>query len=142
RIWFAEGSHEISIGGGWGYYDIDYIELTPMAAPGAPLAIAPTPVNSQASYEVRQLLNYLSDQYGHATLSGQQDSADIDIVLDKTGVRPAIYSYDLFDYTTLAVNAMGTPANKTENFINKINSDGHIASLLLHWHSPINAKST
>lgn len=142
RIWFAEGSHEISIGGGWGYYNVDYLELTPMAAPGAPLAVSPTPVNSQASYEVRQLLNYLSDQYGHSTLSGQQDSADIRIVLDKTGVRPAIYSYDLFDYTTLAVNALGTPTDKTENFINKIKNDGHIASLLLHWHSPIDAKST
>lgn len=142
RMWFAAGSHEVSIGGGWGYYNVDYLELIPMAAPGAPLAVTPTPVNSQASYEVRQLLNYLNDQYGHSTLSGQQDSADISIVLEKTGVRPAIYSYDLFDYTTLAVNAMGTPANKTENFINKIKSDGHIASLLLHWHSPIHAKST
>lgn len=142
RFHLDAGTHEFRLGGGWGWYDVDYLELIPLAEPASPQAPVPAPANPQASTEARALYQYLLSQYGRYTLSGQQDLAGIETVFNKTGLRPAIYSFDLLNYSSLTVSIMGLPARQTEDFIERIQQAGHIASLLWHWHSPLHAKST
>lgn len=142
RVWL-EGTHEIAIGGGWGWYDVDYLELVPLTELPAPAPLPAELANENATPEAQQLFTYLISQYGKTTLSGQQDVTGIDYIAGKTGELPAIYSFDLLNYSPLAVNAVGLPAKETtEDFINRISSVGHIASLMWHWHSPMHAKST
>lgn len=142
RLWLSEGSHSISVGGGWNYYQVDYLELTPMPSPAAPQAVAPQLVNTQASAHAKQLYQWLKDSYGAVTVSGQQDLADTQVVKNKTGQLPAIYSWDLLNYSSLTYGIMGEPSYTTEDFIVDIQANGYVASMLWHWHSPMHAKST
>lgn len=142
RVWL-DGNHNISIGGGWGWYHVDYLELAPLAELPKPAPLSAALVNPNATPEAKQLFTYLLSQYGKATLSGQQDVDGIHYVADKTGVLPAIYSFDLLNYSPLAVTASGNlPADQTEAFISRINNDGHVGTLMWHWHSPMHAKNT
>ncbi|MET0356494.1 MAG: glycosyl hydrolase, partial [Cellvibrio sp.] len=142
RHWLSSGSHTFVIKGGWSYYNIDYLELVKVAAPGKPQAIPATLADDQASSKTKALFKYITDNYGHKTLSGQQDEEELDTIFNYSERRPSIFAFDLNSYDGLAVAAMGTPANVTENYISKIQASGYIASLIWHWHSPADAKST
>lgn len=142
RQWLTAGSHTFAIKGGWSYYNLDYIELVKVAAAAAPQSINPTPVDASAGAKTKALFKYITDTYGHKTLSGQQDSDELDTIFSYSGKRPTIYALDLNSYDGLSVNASGTPTNLTENYISKIQASGYIASLIWHWHSPADAKST
>ena len=141
RQWLTAGSHTLVIKGGWSYYNLDYIELVKVAAAAAPQPINAVPVNASASPKTKALFKYIADNYGHKTLSGQQDSDELDTIFSYSGKRPAIYATDMFSYDGLAVNGSGMPAAMTENFISKVKTHGYIPSLIWHWHSPADAKS-
>ena len=142
RQWLNAGSHTLVIKGGWNYYNLDYIELVKVAAANAPQTIAVTLVDGNASAKTKALFKYITDAYGHVTLSGQQDSEELDTIFSYSGKRPTIFAFDLNSYDGLAVNSTGAPNNVTENYISKIQVNGYIASLIWHWHSPTDAKST
>ncbi len=145
RQWLTVGTHTFSVKGGWRYYNIDYLELTKVAAPVKPQTLNTAPVDPAANAKTKLLKKYINDNYTQKTISGQQNSAEMDTVFARTGQRPAIYALDLLNYSSLAVKGSGsTPATEVENFINKVKDDNgkaHIASLIWHWHSPVDAKS-
>lgn len=145
RQWLTAGTHSFSVKGGWRYYNIDYLELTKVAAPSKPQALDATPVDPAANTKTKLLKKYINDNYTHKTLSGQQNLTEMDTVFARTGQRPAIYAVDLLNYSSLAVKGSGsTPISEVENFIAKVKNDNgkaHIASLIWHWHSPVDAKS-
>ena len=141
RQWLTAGNHTFVIKGGWSYYNLDYIELVKVAAAAAPQSISPTPVDANASVKTKLLFKYITDIYGHKTLSGQQDVDELDTIFNYSGKRPTIYAIDMFSYDGLAVNGSGMPAAMTENYISKIQANGYIPSLIWHWHSPADAKS-
>ncbi|HOY23315.1 MAG TPA: glycosyl hydrolase, partial [Cellvibrio sp.] len=141
RQWLTAGSHTFVIKGGWSYYNLDYIELVKVAAAAAPQSITPVLADANASPKTKALFKYITDNYGHKTLSGQQDEDELDTIFSYSGKRPAIYATDMFSYDGLAVNGSGMPAAMTENFISKIQANGYIPSLIWHWHSPADAKS-
>ena len=145
RQWLTAGAHTFSVKGGWRYYNIDYLELTKVAAPVKPQVLDPLPVDPAANAKTKILKKYINDNYGNKSLSGQQNAPEMDTVFTRTNQRPAIYAVDLLNYSSLAVKGSGAaPANEVENFIAKLKSDDgktHIASLIWHWHSPVDAKS-
>jgi mannan endo-1,4-beta-mannosidase len=141
RQWLTAGSHTFVIKGGWSYYNLDYIELVKVAAAAAPQRITPVLANANASTKTKALFKYITDNYGHKTLSGQQDEDELNTIFSYSGKRPAIYAIDMGNYDGLAVNGSGMPAAMTENFISKIQANGYIPSLIWHWHSPADAKS-
>jgi len=142
-VLLPQGFNNIIIGGNYGYYGIDYIQLTPttVALPVKPpkhlndaLAIAPA----------RGLLSYLTDLYGTKTLSGQADdrygtsSSDVSYVLATTGKEPAITAMDLYDYSTSPVAQYGQPNGTTERYLTWATSGNGrgITSLIWHWRAP------
>lgn len=141
RQWLTAGNHSFVIKGGWSYYNLDYIELVKVAPAAAPQSLNSAPVNANASPKTKALFKYIADNYGHKTLSGQQDEDELNTIFSYSGKRPTIYATDMFSYDGLAVNGSGTPAAITENFISKIQANGYIPSLIWHWHSPADAKS-
>jgi mannan endo-1,4-beta-mannosidase len=108
-------------------------------------SLGAAPVDPAANAKTKILKKYINDNYTHTTLSGQQNLAEMDTVFARTGQRPAIYAIDLLNYSSLAIKGSGSaPASEVENFIAKVKNDNgktHIASLIWHWHSPVDAKS-
>jgi len=95
KFLLKEGLNTINIYQGWGYFDIDYIQLTPTSVllPAKPPKVL---VDDRATQSTKGLFSYLVDQYGSKVISGQQD--DVEYIVEKTGKEPAIGSFDLIDY--------------------------------------------
>jgi mannan endo-1,4-beta-mannosidase len=141
--WLGAGAHQFTVKGGWSYYNLDYLQLTPVAAPTPPQVVAAAPTDPQADAATKALYSYLVSNYGKKTLSGQQDAAEMDTIYTRSGKLPAIYAFDLLNYSKVATTATGSaPSNQTENFIAKVKANQQIGSLIWHWHSPTGAKNT
>ncbi|SOD89841.1 glycosyl hydrolase [Spirosoma fluviale] len=130
-----EGLNTITIYRGWGYYDIDYILLTPTAV-SLPTKPPKTLVDAQATPSTKGLFTYLVDQYGSKVISGQQD--DVEYILEKTGKEPAIGSFDLIDYSPSRVQFGTTPQRSSEDIIKwaRKGEGRGIISLMWHWNAP------
>jgi len=103
-----------------------------MALLGSAAASAATPVSPNASPEARMLLNYLYDQYGKKTLSGQMFAPwaatdETELMKQITGKYPAIRGQDLITES----------ANRTEiqQAINWWKAGG-IPTVMWHWGAP------
>ena len=118
----SNGLNTITIGGNYGYYGIDYIQIAPVsvAPPSKPAKLLSDPL---ATPTAKALHAYLVDLYGTKILSGQQDDqygrsgSEIGYVLAHTGKEPAIASMDLLNYASSAVARYGTPAD-AERYLN------------------------
>lgn len=131
------GKNTVAIHKGWGFYDVDYIELTPsgpVVPPGKPVSL---PSDPQASAEARGLLLRLDDAYGKTTMVGVYKDRDAQYVLDETGARPSIMGGDLLAYSPQEV-AHGTHPERdgeVERLIARA-KEGYIVTLSWHWCSP------
>ncbi|WP_229317186.1 glycosyl hydrolase [Larkinella sp. C7] len=130
-----EGRNTVTIFRGWGYFSIDYLQLTPTTV-GLPLKPSKTLVDPQATASTKALFSYLVDQYGSKVIAGQQD--DVEYILEKTGKEPAIGSFDLMDYSPSRVLHGATPQRSSEACLAWARKgEGHgIISLLWHWNAP------
>ncbi len=135
KFLLKEGQNTVTIGRGWGYFDVDYIVLTPSATT-LPTKPAKTLVDASASTSTKGLFSYLVDQYGSKVISGQQD--DMEYVLEKTGKEPAIGSFDLIEYSPTRVQNGSKPGRPSEAIIDWAKKgDGRgIISLMWHWNAP------
>ncbi|MBC8083658.1 MAG: T9SS type A sorting domain-containing protein [Hymenobacter sp.] len=138
-----QGLNTVVIGGNYGYYGIDYIQVTPTTV-ALPVKPPKQLSDAQATSGTRSLFSYITDLYGTKVLSGQQDDqmgrtgSEVSYVLAQTGKEPAIVSMDLFDYTTSPVAQYGQPNGTTERYIDwatRGNGRG-IVSLIWHWRAP------
>lgn len=131
----TQGLNTISVTKGWGYFGIDYIQLTPSVA-ALPLQPSKQLTDPQATQSARSLFSYMTDLYGHKTLSGQYD--DVDYVLQNTGKEPAIGGFDLMEYSPSRIENGANPAGTSERYINwaKKGEGNGILSLTWHWNAP------
>ena len=135
KFLLKEGQNTVTIFRGWGYFDVDYILLSP-AAVTLPAKLPKTLVDAQATPSTKGLFSYLVDQYGSKVISGQQD--DVEYVLEQTGKEPAIGSFDLIDYSPTRVQNGAKPVRTSEAIIDWAKKgDGRgIVSLMWHWNAP------
>lgn len=102
--------------------------------------VDPTPIDPNASQEVRDLMQYLSEIYGYYTLSGQmdltwEDSVNmIDRVYQLTGKYPAIMGYDFMNYHRPGIDG-GSGLAQVEEAIEYANRGG-IITFCWHWRDP------
>jgi len=129
------GLNRISITNGWGYYGIDYIQLAPSIV-ASPTKIPKKLSDPLASQSTKSLFSYMTDVYGHKTISGQHD--DVDYVLEKTGKEPAIGGFDLIEYSPSRVQYGSRPEGTSERYINwaKKGEGNGMLSLTWHWNAP------
>ena len=143
KVLLPQGLTTITIGGNYGYYGIDYVQLTPttVALPAKPPRQLSDPL---ATPRAQALFSYLIDLYGTKVLAGQQDDqygrsgSEVSYVLATTGKEPAIVSMDLYDYSSSAVAAYGPPNGTTERYLTWAGSGNGrgITSLIWHWRAP------
>lgn len=135
KVELRDGANTIGIEKGWGYYDIDSINLSP-ATIDAALKLPPkTLVDGKATAKTRALHSYLIDLYGQKTLSGQHEAAEIGYIRDLSGKTPAILGGDLIEYSPTRVAHGSKPEGTTERLIQSAR-EGHILTLAWHWNAP------
>ena len=135
KVELTEGVNTVEIDRGWGYYDVDALDLTP-APPPAPLApISAALSDPKATPEARALMQTLVKLYGTKTLSGQYEPKDTAYVQSMTGKMPAIYGGDLIDYSPTRVAHGTKPEGTTEAIIQQAKA-GQIVTLSWHWNAP------
>jgi len=135
RVELVAGTNTLTIEKGWGYYDIDYIEVSrsgPIAAPAKPPA---TLTDERLTPATRALMQRLVDAYGTGTFSGVYSTDDAEYVRRTVGVTPAMMGGDFMDYSPSRV-ARGTTGNgETERLI-AAGRAGQIVTISWHWNAP------
>lgn len=140
-----DGSNTIEVGGGWSYYRIDSISLIPAAAPLAPLPVAPSLVNADATASALATMEYLTSNYVQYTLSGQTEFPqkvgdsfpliESEKIIAATGDdAPAIVAFDYMNYS--ASFAGDDFAGLTESMISAHLEKNVMLSALFHWRAP------
>lgn len=127
------GENTIEFKPHWGWYNIDYVKLTP-AAEAQAHDIESSLVNPNATPEARALINYMVDRYGKNIISGQQNLEEVEWIHEQTGKYPAIFSSDLIDYTPSRVER-GASSTEVEKMIGWYQQGG-IVALAWHWNAP------
>lgn len=148
KFLLPKGLNTMVIGGNYGYYGIDYLQLT-AATVTLPVKPPKQLTDAQATPSARSLFAYLIDLYGTKVLAGQQDDqmgrsdSEVAYVLEQTGKEPAIASMDLYDYSTAPVAQYGMPNGTTERYLDwaKRGNGRGIVSLIWHWRAPADLKN-
>ncbi len=129
------GSNTLVIAKGWGYFDIDYVDLVPAAPPRALRKPPKTLVDARATPEARALMARLVNTYGSAMLSGQFEQPDIDYIRQVTRAIPAIYASDLIDFSP-SRRAFGADPKNMVQKVMAAHKNGHLITLMWHWNAP------
>lgn len=135
KVELREGTNTIAIHGGWKHYEIDRVDLTPVAALPALRKPPATLCDPQSTAAARALMAYLVAQYGEHTLSGTIEGPDVDYVRETTGQSPAIVAGDMLNVTTTPIRYAGVVPGETERMIDRARQ-GHILSYCWHWRAP------
>jgi len=136
KVELKNGENEISVERGWGYYDVDYVELSPAGKPTPVKGIKPKLSDPKATPEAKKLFATLLQQYGKATFSGQYDQNESDWIEMKTGKAPAILGGDLIDYSPSRTEHMKVPARDFVPRWIEASKAGQILTLSWHWNAP------
>ncbi|MFC4102399.1 glycosyl hydrolase [Paenibacillus xanthanilyticus] len=133
KVMMNKGTNTIRFDSGWGWYNIDYVKLSPASASNQH-QVENKLVNANATVETKALMRYFVDHYGRNILSGQQTLEDAQWIKDQTGKYPAIFSTDLIDYSPSRVEhgAASTEVDKAIQWA----KEGGIVALVWHWNAP------
>jgi mannan endo-1,4-beta-mannosidase len=131
RFLLGEGENRITVGKGWGWFDIDYIELVP-AESSHPRAPAGPPADAYAGPAARALYGYLCDIYGRQILAGQYEFREIDWV----DLQPAVGGFDFMDYSPSRRGFGADPHGLVERIVDWARSGG-IVTVSWHWNAPM-----
>lgn len=134
KVELRDGPNTVAIEKGWGYYDIDALDLVPATIPALkkPSKALSDP---KATAKARALMSELVDRYGRETLSGQYEWKDTDYVRSVTGKTPAVFGADLMEYSPSRVAHGARPGNYTERIIKNARG-GQIITISWHWNAP------
>jgi mannan endo-1,4-beta-mannosidase len=133
-IEFAAGRNVAAVEYGWGWYDVDAIEITPAGDVAPPPRPSARPCDPAATPAAAGLLRRICEASGSSTLSGVQGAADLELARKTIGVEPAIVSEDLMDYSPSRVER-GTKPRETDRLLQHAR-EGRTVSALWHWNAP------
>ena len=135
KIELKSGSNIIEIEKGWGYFDVDFIELVPTQIQQDLCKVPQALVDSQSTQATKNLFKRLSASYGQRTLSGQYDINDTSYIEQTAGVTPAIFGSDFMDYSPSRVEHGSNTKDITERAIKRAKL-GQIITMSWHWNAP------
>jgi mannan endo-1,4-beta-mannosidase len=135
KVELRQGANTVAIEKGWGYYDIDAIDIVPATIDAALKKPSKTLVDPRASAKTRALHSYLIELYGEKMLSGQYEEAENNYIHSVTGQTPAILGGDFMDYSPSRIARGTKPEGTTERLIQKAR-EGQIITMAWHWNAP------
>ena len=132
-----KGENIVEVEKGWGYFDVEGIQLTPAKVADERIGSSAAAVDSHVTPEAAALLARLDGAYGKTTFLGVYSSADAQYVGEKTGALPSMMGGDLLAYSPQEV-AHGSHPEKADTVDRLIaaSKSGHIITLSWHWCSP------
>lgn len=135
------GVNDIAITESWGWFYLDGLLLRPAPEMNREIySVEKKLINPNATYETKQLMSYLVDEYGQHILSGQYQYSDgvlskeFKAIHDTMGTYPAIMGLDLIDYSPSRVE-YGTTSYQIEEAITW-HKMGGIVTFAWHWNAP------
>ena len=137
----VSGANALQLGGGWAWYEIDRVVLTPAGEPAPPLPVPATLSDPQATFAARMLMASLVADYGKVTWAGHHDLSDNSYIQNNTGRLPAFIEGDLIDYSPSRVQYGSNPGNYTESHI-ALDNSGYVIGFCWHWNAPTNLLNT
>lgn len=135
QIELVAGTNRIAIERGWGYFQINSLEIAP-AKPAPALRPVPAKLSDlRATVATRTLFADLRRAYGSKTLAGQTEFADTKYLQATIERTPAIQAGDFIEYSPTRVANGSNPGTHVESMIASAKS-GQIAAMLWHWNAP------
>lgn len=135
RVELTDGDNEVELDKGWGYYDVDSVDLVPTKVDSHLPKPPSKPCDPKATAEARKLFEFLRSKYGGKTLSGQYGAKDNQFVLSSAKVLPAIVGDDFIDYSPSRLAFGADPKHAVENQIANARK-GQIVTMSWHWNAP------
>lgn len=142
QFYLDGGPIDVSVERGWGWYEIDYLELR-AAQPRVAAPVAPTLNHPNPTARTQFLMDYLAEHYGEETLFAQQrdlrqlQSVWSDSYLQYTGgIRPAMLGSDLINYSHSRWTRYDERHNETERVIDWAQETGGVVTMMWHWNAP------
>ncbi|AWB68934.1 mannan endo-1,4-beta-mannosidase [Saccharobesus litoralis] len=139
------GDNIIEVGGGWDYYRLDSIAMVTAEAPAGPVPVVDQLVNDNATQSAKDLMSFLVENYGSATLSGQTEFprkdgdsfplTEFNKITAATGDdAPAIVAFDYMNYSSS--HSGNNFDGLTESIIAEHEAKNIVISALWHWRAP------
>ncbi len=142
KVDLKDGKNTLIVEKGWGWYDIDAVDLVPTQPFPVPRHPPKQLSDRQATPATRVLFNHLVDLYGVQTLSGQINTEDIDYTHSVTGKYPAIFGWDLMDFSGTRLSHGTTPEPYFDRFLQTVRERKRLLTLMWHWNAPANLLDT
>ncbi len=121
---------------GWGWYDLDAIEVAPAPVPAALQPLSPGLSDPRATSAAETLHQRLISGYGERCLGGVMSEADVGSVRSITGTRPAIRGFDLMDWSPSRIAFAANPPPDFAAAVIAAWHDGSIPIVMWHWNAP------
>ncbi len=135
KVDLKSGQNTLEIDKGWGWFEIDSVDLVPTGPDPVPRKLKPALIDPKATTAARRLMAYLVSGYGGRTLSGQYDWNDAQYIKQSTGKYPAILGGDFMDYSPSRIANGANPKDTTEQMVQK-GRQGWIVTTSWHWNAP------
>jgi mannan endo-1,4-beta-mannosidase len=141
RVDLGDGDNALAIGGGWGHYDLDAVDLTP-ATRGPATRPAGVLCDPRATPAARHLMQRLQSGYGSVTLSGGYGGTEeAYVAAHADGRRPALYGSDLMEFSPTRVAHGADPTGIVEDVLRHAGT-GQAVTLSWHWNAPAHLLDT
>ncbi len=130
------GNNIISIGGGWGYYNVNSVRLVPVKPFPSPHKPPLKLSDPNADAAARMLFKKLWIIYGKQTASGCYSGKDAAFIHSQTGRLPFIRGEDFMDYSPSRIAHHANPAGTVQRMIATARN-GYILTISWHWNAPM-----
>lgn len=135
RVELKSGENRLVLQKGWGYFEIDAVQLV-QAPPPPPLKPVPLALsNPKSDRPTQQLFRRLAGLYGKATLGGQYNDEDTKLVQNLSGKLPVVFGADFMDYSPSRIERGADLKGDTERMIARARQ-GHVITISWHWNAP------
>ena len=135
RLELTSGENRLSVGGGWGHYDVAAVNLVP-AEPTSPAKPTGRLSDVDATPATRDLMRRLLAGYARTTLAGGYGDREAAYVAAHAGGRrPAVFGADLMDFSPSRVAHGASPAGIVDGVLRHA-AAGQAITLSWHWNAP------
>ena len=135
KIELKNGQNAVAVEQGWGWYEVDYLELVPAAPSKQPQKPPAVLADPKATPGAKALYAFLVGRYGSRTLTGQNELPDSEYILKTTGKTPAVLGGDLIEYSPSRREHGSDPKDAVEKIIDAART-GRVVAMCWHWNAP------
>ena len=142
-IYLEKGIVSITLGSGWSWFSVDYIEIQNGSSVSDSVykGASETLSNEYANLKTQNIYQYLRAIYGKRTLAGQctdyGNNTETDALYKGLGKYPAIRTFDFIFDSPSYPYPIGRPAHDYDLAI-KWSKDGGLVVYDWHWYAPCN----